>query len=200
MPTDDSRLTRPSLLLRIKDAGDQAAWEEFVELYAPLIYRFARRRGLHDADASDVSQQVLQIVSRVGCRLDYDPSRGSFRGWLLTVTRHVLINALKRKNRQPIATGATSLHERLVDQPAPAPPEEDIWEQEYQRSRLAWAAEQVRPRFEETTWRAFWLTAVEGESPRAVAQALGVSVGAVHIAKSRIIARLKDVLKEAPED
>jgi RNA polymerase sigma factor (sigma-70 family) len=200
MPSDDSRLTRPSLLLRIRDAGDRAAWEEFVGLYAPLIYRFARRRGLQDADASDVSQQVLQIVAQAGRRLDYDPSRGSFRGWLLTVTRNVVINGLKRKNRQPIATGATSLHERLGAQPAPGPPEEAIWEQEYQRSRLAWAAEKVRPRFEESTWCAFWRTAVEGETPREVAQALGLSVGAVHIAKSRVIARLKDVLKEIQED
>jgi RNA polymerase sigma factor (sigma-70 family) len=186
MPTEDHRLTRPSLLLRIRDADDRAAWEEFVGLYAPLVYRFARRRGLQDADASDVSQQVLQAVAQSARRLDYDPGRGSFRGWLLTVTRNILINALKRKDRQPIATGETSFHERLEAQPAPRVPDEAIWEQEYQRSRLAWAAERVRPRFEETTWRAFWRTAVDGESPREVAESLGLSVGAVHIAKSRV--------------
>jgi RNA polymerase sigma-70 factor (ECF subfamily) len=200
MPTDDSRLTRPSLLLRIRDSDDHVAWEEFVALYAPLVYRFARRRGLQDADASDLCQQVLQVVSQSARRLDYDPSRGSFRGWLLTVTRNILINTLKRKNHQPIATGETSFQQRLDAQPAPQVSDESIWEQEYQRSRLAWAAEKVRPRFEDTTWQAFWLTAVEGERPRDVAQALGLSVGAVHIAKSRVIARLKDVLKETPEE
>ena len=75
-----------------------------------------------------------------------------------------------------------------------------LWEQEYRNSRLNWAAERVRVKCEDTTWQAFWRTAVEGESPRSVAEALGMSVGAVHIAKSRVIARLKAVLGELPEE
>ena len=200
MTTDDLGRTRSSLLLRIRDAGDRAAWDEFVALYAPLVYRFARRRGLQDADAADVSQQVLQAVAGSVVRLDYDPGRGSFRGWLLTVTRNTLINAMKQKGRQPVATGETSFLQRLDTQPAPSDSEEEVWEQEYQRSRLARAAEMVRPRFEETTWQAFWRTAVDGEGPRSVAESLGLSVGAVHIAKSRVIARLKQALQEIPEE
>ena len=200
MPAHDPMPTRPSLLLRIRDAGDRSAWEQFVALYAPMIYRFVRRRGLQDADAADVTQEVLRTVAaKAGC-LEYDPAVGSFRAWLFTVTRHTLINAQKRQSRHPRGTGDTAMHHRLDAQPAPGADEKALWEQEYRNSRLNWAAERVRVRCEDTTWQAFWRTAVEGESPRAVAESLGMSVGAVHIAKSRVIARLKAVLGELPEE
>jgi RNA polymerase sigma-70 factor (ECF subfamily) len=200
MDRDDGTLTRASLLLRIRDAGDRAAWEEFVGRYAPLVYRFARRRGLQDADAADLTQEVLQAVAGAAQRLDYDPSRGSFRGWLFTVSRNRLVNLVNRRARQPQVPGDTELRDRLNALLAPAAAEEDLWEQEYQRSRLAWAAELVKVHFEPTTWQAFWRTAVAGESPRAVAECLGLSVGAVHIAKSRVIARLKTTLNSLPDD
>src|SRR5215472_3471826 len=92
MPANDAMPTRPSLLLRIRDAGDRLAWEQFVSLYAPMIYRFVRRRGLQDADAADVTQEVLRVVAAKAGRLEYDPTRGSFRAWLFTVTRNTLIN------------------------------------------------------------------------------------------------------------
>src|SRR5438876_10704993 len=82
----EAPLTRPSLLVRIKDLADAQAWESFVELYAPLVYAFARKRGLQEADASDLTQEVLRAVAAAAGRLEYDPSRGSFRGWLYTVT------------------------------------------------------------------------------------------------------------------
>jgi RNA polymerase sigma-70 factor (ECF subfamily) len=199
MPTSDPMPTRPSLLLRIRDPGDRSAWEQFVALYAPMIYRFARRRGLQDADAADVTQEVLKVVATKAQRLEYDPALGSFRAWLLTVTRNTLINARKRQGRHPQGTGDTAMHHRLDAQPAP-PDERALWEQEYRQSRLTWAAERVRGQFEPTTWQAFWRTAIDGESPRAVAQGLGMSVGAIHIAKSRVIARLKAVLSELPDE
>ena len=80
--------TRPSLLVRIRDPGDREAWRQFVALYAPLIHRLARQRGLQDADAADLTQDVLRAVAMAAPGLVYDPSRGSFRGWLFTVTCH----------------------------------------------------------------------------------------------------------------
>ena len=200
MPATDPMPTRPSLLLRIRDVGDRLAWEQFVALYTPLIYRFLRRRGLQDADAADVTQEVLRVVAAKARCLEYDPAVGSFRSWLFTVTRHTMINTQKRHSRHPRGTGDTAMHHRLDAQPAPGPDEKELWEQEYRHSRLNWAAERVRNHCEDTTWRAFWRTAVDGDSPRAVAESLGMSVGAVHIAKSRVIARLKAVLGELPED
>jgi RNA polymerase sigma-70 factor (ECF subfamily) len=200
MPAHDPMPTRPSLLLRIRDAGDQSAWEQFVSLYTPMIYRFVRRRGLQDADAADVTQEVLKVVAAKARCLEYDPALGSFRAWLFTVTRHTLINTQKHQSRHPRGTGDTAMHHRLDAQPAPSPDEQELWEQEYRTSRLNWAAERVRAQCEETTWQAFWRTAVEGQGARSVAESLGMSVGAVHIAKSRVIARLKAVLGTLPEE
>ncbi len=90
----DSATTRPSLLLRIRDARDAAAWSQFVELYAPLVYGFARKHGLQDADAADLTQDVLRAVARSARSLEYDPRRGTFRGWPFTIVRHKLRNLL----------------------------------------------------------------------------------------------------------
>ncbi|MGR5411090.1 RNA polymerase sigma factor, partial [Vibrio sp. PNB22_8_2] len=76
--------TRPSLLVRIRDGGDAEGWRLFVDLYGPLVYGFARRQGLQDADAADLTQDVFQSVAGAVRRLDYDPRKGSFRGWLYT--------------------------------------------------------------------------------------------------------------------
>src|ERR1700690_2420598 len=82
--------TRASLLVRLRNPRDGAAWKEFVELYAPLVYGYARKQGLQDADAADVSQDVLgAVVGSVG-RLEYDPTRGLFRNWLFTLVRRRL--------------------------------------------------------------------------------------------------------------
>ena len=180
--------TRPSLLVRIRDAADREAWQQFVELYAPLVYRFMRRRGLQDADAADLTQDVLQAVARDCARLVYDPARGTFRGWLFTVARNKLHTFLKRKQRLLSRT-------EEVDFALLADPEQDeaaVWEQEYEQRLFDWAAEQVRGHFQESTWQAFWRTAVDNQPPREVAERLGLSVGAVYIAKSRVLARLRE--------
>ena len=85
MTTDQT--TRPSLLIRVRDLSDGSAWAEFVEIYAPLIHRYARRRGLQDADAADIVQDVLREFARCVPRFSYDPQAGRFRGWLYTLTR-----------------------------------------------------------------------------------------------------------------
>src|SRR5262245_9199805 len=96
----ESPATRASLLVRLRDGSDAAAWREFVHLYAPVIYGFARKRGLQDADAADLMQDVLHSVARAVKRLEYDPRRGTFRGWLFTVTRNKVFSFLEsRKGR-----------------------------------------------------------------------------------------------------
>jgi RNA polymerase sigma factor (sigma-70 family) len=99
--------TRASLLVRIRDCDDDQAWSQFVEIYAPLVYGFARRHGLQDADASDLTQDVLQSVARAARTLDYDPARGSFRGWLFTIVRNKLRDLVGRCGRQVRGTGDT---------------------------------------------------------------------------------------------
>src|SRR5262245_51821201 len=190
MPVDDSPLTRASLLVQIRDGSNHAAWREFVQLYSPVVYGFARKRGLQDADAADLMQDVMRSVSSAIGRLDYDRRQGTFRGWLFTITRNKVFNFLTARRGRPQGSGDTATNRLLETQPE-ANDGVDDWETEYQRRLASLAMEQVKPEFQATTWRAFWLTAVEGQPAAEAAQQTGLSPGAVYVAKSRVLARLK---------
>jgi RNA polymerase sigma factor (sigma-70 family) len=192
----DALLTRASLLARLGDPEDGAAWKQFVELYGTLVYGFARRRGLQDADAADLAQEVFLAVAQAASRFKYDPKQGTFRGWLYGVTRHRIARFLQRRRSHPVGSGDTNLHERLTERPGREPDPAEIWEQEYQRHLFRLAAAQIEPRFSATTWQAFWRTAVDGASGATVAQELGLSVGAVYVARSRVLARLAQQVEE----
>jgi RNA polymerase sigma factor (sigma-70 family) len=186
--------TRPSLLLRVRDPADDRAWREFVDIYTPLVFGFARRRGLQDADAADVAQEVMRALARTMQRFEYRPDRGLFRSWLFTVTRSKFNNFLEAQRRHPPGTGRTSVREMIEAQPCRE--QDESWDEEYQRHLLRWACDQVKAEFQEPTWRAFWLTAVEGRSGKEVASVTGMSVGAVYIARSRVTARIRDKVRE----
>ncbi len=185
-----SPTTRPSLLLRIRDPNDRIAWREFVQVYAPLIHGYGRYRGLQDADAADLAQEVLRCVARSVADFHYDPARGSFRGWLLTVTRNELRKLAARKAGDAGGTGDTDVR-RLLDQLPDPSTDEEYWRREYQWNLFQWAAEKVRVEFRESTWQAFWLTAVEGKDVAEVAAQLEISPGAVYISRSRVTARIR---------
>lgn len=190
MAVDDSPLTRASLLVQLREGENSDAWHEFVRLYGPVVYGFARKRGLQDADAADLMQDVLRSVSSAIGRLDYDRKQGTFRGWLFTITRNKVFNFLSARRIRPQSSGDTATNRILETHPDGVDGSE-TWEMEYQRRLAALAMEQVQPEFQENTWRAFWLTAVEGQSAGDVAQQLSLSAGAVYVAKSRVLARLK---------
>jgi RNA polymerase sigma-70 factor (ECF subfamily) len=189
--------TRASLLVRLRDARDEAAWREFVELYVPVIYGYARRQGLQDADAVDLAQEVLGAVAASVPRLAYDPERGTFRGWLFTVVRRKLSN-WRRSQRLRAHAGGPAVQQLLAECPA-APAAESAWEAEWQQRVFAWACERVRPDVSEATWQAFWRTAIDGRPGKPVAAELGLSVAAVYLARGRIIARLKELVRSVQE-
>src|SRR5580704_5367201 len=97
MTVDDSPLTRASLLVQLRDGTNHGAWQEFMKLYGPVVYGFARKRGLQDADAADLMQDVLRSVSSAIGRLEYDPNQGTFRGWLFTITRNKVFSFLSSR-------------------------------------------------------------------------------------------------------
>src|SRR5262249_36203774 len=121
----------------------------------------------------------------------YNPARGSFRGWLFRIARNLAVNALIERGRQPRGTGDTAVGLLLEQQPAPAETGAVQFEAEYRKRMLEWAAERVRAEFSEAAWRAFWATGVEGKPAALVAATLGLSVGSVYNAKSRVMARLR---------
>lgn len=190
----NSPSTRPSLLVSIRDCQNGAAWSQFVEIYAPLIYGYARRHGLQDADAADLTQEVLRTLSTAARKLDYNPQRGSFRGWLFTVVRNKLRDLVARNKRPGQGSGDTDVQELLDNETAGA---DGIacWDHEYEQRVFVCASEQVQCEVERATWQAFWQTAVEGKPGKVVAAQLGMSVAAVYLAKSRVMARLKETVR-----
>jgi RNA polymerase sigma-70 factor (ECF subfamily) len=181
--------TPSSLLERLRAADDSRAWERLLKLYSPTVAGWCRRAGVSAEDAADIRQEVFQAVVRgiVGFRRDRPDD--SFRGWLYTITRRRLLDHWRRAARQPQAAGGSEVHDQLMELPAsePAGPEGvETWE-EYQRGvRL------IRGEFEERTWEAFWRMAVDGRTAVEVAAELGMTPGAVYVAKSRVLRRLRE--------
>jgi RNA polymerase sigma-70 factor (ECF subfamily) len=189
--------TRASLLVRLRDPRDEAAWREFVDLYAPLVYGYARKQGLQDADAADLGQDVLAAVAAAIGRLEYDPRRGAFRNWLFKVLWRKLANWRAARANRTRGSGDTAT-QRLLEQ-SPAPEEEAGWEAEWQERVFAWACGQVRRTVTDATWQAFWRTAVEGRPGKQVAAELALTVAAVYRARSRVLTRLKDLVQSAQD-
>jgi RNA polymerase sigma-70 factor (ECF subfamily) len=188
-------LTRVTLLHRLRDGKDADAWREFIRLYGPVVYGFARNRGLQDADAADLMQEVLRSVARNADKMEYDPKRGTFRGWLYTVTRNKIYNFLNGQKNRPRASGDSAAHERLDAVPDRAEDPDSDWDLEYQRRLSAKAMDRVRHEFHKATWEAFWRTAVDGRSAGDVGVELKMTTGAVYVAKSRVLARLRDEVR-----
>ena len=192
---DDHPVTRPSLLVCLRDPHDGGAWSQFVAIYSPLVYRFARRGGLQASDAADVTQEVFRAVARSIRHFEYDRQRGSFRGWLIAVARSKVQNFLGKRKSQLEAAGGTQARE-LLEQQGSREDEETFVEREHRRCLFDWAVEQIRGEFQPSTWQAFWQTSVEGRSVKEVAGTLAMTTGAVYIARSRILARLKAKIQQ----
>jgi len=193
--------TRASLIRRLPDAADARAWDAFVGLYGPLVYGIARRNGLQPADADDVVQQVLSAVARSVESWLARRDRGPFRAWLLAIARNAAINALTRRSTRAIGAGGERASERLLAQAAgdngDLASEFDL---ELRRAIFQQAAEGVRSEVTERTWQAFWLSTVEQQPIAAVAEQLSMSPGSVYIARSRVMARLREAVKTYESD
>src|SRR5207344_856913 len=148
MAVDESPLTRASLLVQIRDGSNHDAWQEFIKLYGPVVYGFARKRGLQDADAADLMQDVMRSVSAAIGRLDYDRNQGTFRGWLFTITRNKVFNFLSARRIRPQASGGTTTN-RLLDSHPDGSDGSDAWELEYQRRLASLAMQRIKPEFQE---------------------------------------------------
>jgi RNA polymerase sigma-70 factor (ECF subfamily) len=191
-----SSATSRSLLDRVK-ADDAAAWDRLVGLYAPLVYRWCRRWDLPEQEIADVFQDVFQAVAAHIAGFRRERSGDTFRGWLRTITQNKVRDHFRKRGREPDGAGGTEAQLRFARLPDAQPPEDDdSGEDRGDRSLFGRALDLIRDEFEERTWRAFWLTAVEERAPTEVAHELGMSPGAVRVAKSRVLRRLREELGE----
>jgi RNA polymerase sigma-70 factor (ECF subfamily) len=185
--------TSLGLLERVK-AQDQVAWDRLVRLYSPLVYRWCRQAGVSAEGAADVGQEVFQAVARKIRDFRRDREGDSFRGWLRTITARKVCDHFRDRHGEEAAGGSDAL-DRMMQVPAPADSAGVSCAEETQLLYRR-AVELIQAEFEGPTWRAFWRTAVEGDSPRDVAGDLGVSVNAVYLAKSRVLKRLREEFVE----
>jgi RNA polymerase sigma-70 factor (ECF subfamily) len=187
--------TRPSLLLRVRDANDADAWDEFAGIYRPVIIRLARIKGMQDADADDLAQQVLFAVSRAVDRWQPDASRGRFRTWLRTVANNAILNALTRG--VPDRSAADEVIDHFLQQrPDRSGPDSGLLRIEYRREIFQQAATRIRNEFSDETWNSFWMTAVDGIDVDVAARQLGRTRGSVYASRSRVMKRLKQEIDE----
>ena len=181
--------TSVSLLDRLKTTGADESWSRFVDLYTPLIFFWARKQGLTEADASDLVQDVMTLMLRELPKFEYDRSR-SFRGWLRTVT----INKLRDRQRQKVAKREVAGQSALDCQETPDEIE-FLTESEYRNQLVSRAMELMKTDFEPSTWRACWEHIVAGRPAAEVAAELGITPNAVYIAKYRVVRRLQEELQ-----
>jgi RNA polymerase sigma-70 factor (ECF subfamily) len=188
--------TRYSLLLRLHDASNDEAWREFVELYERALFRYVRSKGLQDADAIEVVQQVLIAVHR-SVEGWSSNGAGSFRAWLLRVASNMATTVVRKRYRQRMLTGGTTVNKLLEAAPSTAHRDAtDEEERQWRQWAFCWASSRVQHEVADKTWQAFWRTAVENEPPADVATKLGLSIGSVYAAKCRVMQRLRDAASE----
>ena len=191
--------TRASLILRLRNASDVAAWDEFAVIYSPVIRRVALDRGLQPADSENVVQEVLLAVSRSVSQWLERQDRGSFRAWLIRIARNEAVDVLTRRPTRTIGQGGSSANARLTEFAVSGDLSHQL-ELEYRRTVFQWAARQVRDVVAESTWLAFHLTSVEGRSIHEVARQLNMRLGNIYIARSRVMARIKDLVQQYEAD
>jgi len=185
--------TSVSLLRRLRRPDQEAAWQRFVDLYAPLVFYWGRDQGLSATDSEDLVQDVMATMVVELPRFEYDPRR-RFRGWLRTVT----VNKAKDLHRRN-AVRPSSGHEETIQiatRPNSGASDADLFEEaEYRGFLVHRALELMRSEFRDQVWQACWKHVVEGKKAVEVARELGISVNMVYLAKSRVLSRLREELE-----
>ena len=190
----DELTTHPSLLLRVRDAGNHLAWNEFVEVYGPVIFNYCRLRQLQECDSSDVAQEVLLRLSRALREFEYKPELGRFRDWLGKVTHRELLKFWNQRGMAQRVAGALSESSSIEAE------DNSLWNDHFHAELLQVALERIRSEFTVQTWEAFQLAWLEDQSPQQVAERLQIGIEKVYVAKSRALKRLREEVLRLSED
>lgn len=187
--------TRLSLISRIR-GDDGVAWAELVDLYEPLVAFWCRRQGIRESDLHDLSQEIFFAVSRSIDHYRPTDTGGSFRAWLWSLSRHKMIDFLRRQQRWPNATGGSTA--LLYVESIPEEIDEDDLSERIEFNQLVHRAlNQVRNEFEPRSWQAFWRSTIDGLAVASVAEQLEMSSATVRQHRSRILRRLRERLGES---
>lgn len=186
--------TSPSLLLRIRNSQDEDAWNQFLDVYSPIVRSYCFQRKIQYADIDDITQDVMTSVSNAIRNFEYDPSKGRFRAWFGTVTANRIKSFLGKKNRSELPqTNEDSSSDQYAD------PDTD-WIDIFSERILRLACSQIQADFADSTWSSFEATWIRNESAADVAKSLGIQVHAVYVNKSRVLKRLEAEVRMLAED
>ncbi|MEK6233210.1 MAG: sigma-70 family RNA polymerase sigma factor [Planctomycetales bacterium] len=193
-PSENAPSITMSLLARLR-AGDPEGWDRLSKLYCPLVYRWCKRARLQYDDASDIVQEVFRTVALKIDSFRRERKGDTFRGWLWTITRHKLGDYIRRQQNRPQPTGGSDAAAMLHQVADPFGEDSDSFVQGGDYNSLYHRAlDLIKTEFEEPSWKAFWMVVVEDKTAAQAAEELGLSANAVYIAKSRILARLRQEL------
>jgi RNA polymerase sigma-70 factor (ECF subfamily) len=183
--------TSPTLLHRMTSL-DTEAWDRFSALYSPLVYRWCRRSGLQDADASDISQEVFRSVARNIEKFRHGDPEHTFRGWLWTITKNKIRDFYRSGAKQPDAFGGSAAYGRMQEVPDLPVDCDEASGFDTTATLAHHALELVQQDFAPHTWQAFLRVTLKNENAADVAEDLGMSVGSVHTARWRVLKRLRE--------
>lgn len=202
MPMDEtasSLRTNPSLLFRLQSWSDNTSWQKFYRLYYDYVFGFARRSGLKHADAEEVAQDVFKRVAETIHQFETDPNRGTFRGWLLNLTRWRIADKYRAAlphERQP--QGAAPANDGERDATIDRIPDEvlreaseSVWEEEWQHQLLEAAMRRLAERVPARHFQVFDLSSNQGWSVTRISRELGIGLATVYVIKHRLTKQLK---------
>lgn len=204
--TDDLIPTRWTLIARLKDWDDQESWREFFDTYWRLIYGVAIKSGLSHAEAQDVVQETVRSVSKNMKGFKADPAFGSFKSWLLHLTRWRITDQVRRRGREvrlaDVGTQSgsgtdskgTAIEARIPDPAGNAL--DKIWEEEWEKHLIEAALEKLKKQASARHYQAFYLHAIKQVAPAKVAETLGITVDQVYLIKHRLTKLFEEAIKE----
>ncbi len=183
--------TSLSIFDQLRAQPDSEAWNRFAELYYPLLRQWTRRMGVAESDANDLVQDVLLVVLRELPRFQHSGQAGAFRAWLRQILRNRLLDFWRARQSRPRATGDTAILERLEQLADEGSGLSQIWNREHDQIVLQRLMESVRARVDPQTWQAFHRQVIGQARADAVAAELSMSLSSVYVAKSRVLAALR---------
>ena len=183
--------TSLSLLARLGETGDSDSWNRLAELYAPLLRGWLRSYEVTGADADDLVQDVLVVVSQEVSTFKHNEQTGAFRSWLRKILVNRLRNYWRARDRRPTATGSSSMFLQLSQLEDDTSKLSRIWNEQHDREVIAKLMELVRPTFQARTWEAFHRQMFDGQRPDQVAAELGMPLGSVYMARHRVLNALR---------
>jgi RNA polymerase sigma-70 factor (ECF subfamily) len=187
--------TRSSLIQRVRDRADQDSWQEFVKVYEPLLLSYVRSRGVGDADARDVVQEVLIALLRTLPSFELDRQRGRFRTWLWQITMNALTDAARRqKSRQKAEVHWEPQQETLNGEP------DDAWLVAHRQRILEIVLPRIQEHTQAKTWRCFEEHVLKGRSGVEIAGEIGITPNAVTVNAARVLARVREMCLDYLED